>query len=174
MELKQFNIRHKAELGAAMRVCDPVSGKELIGDDGKHPVLIVRGMASKSAQRRIAELRRTAKQAEAKAAEASVSENDDGSPIEDLHEQLVSAAMDFVIRAENIEVDGAPVETSDQIRALLEMTFPQMGQARDESGALMFISDGETRVPQFEMKNHPFAKQVTDFAEDQGNFTKAG
>jgi hypothetical protein len=169
MDFQQFNIREASERGAFMPLRHPITG-DLLGEGDDAPGFIVRGTASKSAQARFAEMRRKAKAAEESAAKKAAQNDDEGSPFEEMHKQSVESAMDYIIAARNIEMNGEAVTSDEQILAFLDMTFPEMEPAIDKDGNPQFMGEGKDLFPRLELTNFPFAKQVLDFAGKQENF----
>lgn len=153
MDLSAYDARGRAEKGEFMQLADPVTGEPINAEDGKHPGFIVRGLASRSAQRRLGAM--LAKMKDEQEAAETAEDTDGESPLEKAHEALIEQAMDYIVEARNLEVGGEPVKTEDQIRRVLDMTFPQMRRNDDD---------------QFEMVNKTFAQQVIEFAEDQAHF----
>lgn len=148
MDLSVYDARGRAEKGEFMQLRDPFIDKPIEAPDGKHPGFVVRGLASRSAQRRLGAML-------AKMKETDEDGEDGESPLEKAHEALVDQAMDYIVEARNLEVDGEPVKTEAQIRRVLDMTFPQMSRTDDDK---------------WELVNKTFAQQVIEFAEDQAHF----
>lgn len=165
MDLSQFDSRKRAEEGVFVALADPYTSKPLA--EKNSPGFMVRGVASRTVQSRLAEMQRAAKDDAGEDAEAAM---------ERLHKTLIDAAMKYVIRPVNIEVEGQPVGEDEQsIRRVLDMTFPDMRIVRDEDGHAVQTKgrdkDGqEIDVPRFELANKPFAQQVIEAAEDSGRF----
>jgi hypothetical protein len=162
MDLSQYNARAKAEAGAFVGLCDPYTGKP-IKDDGKQPGFMVRGVASKSVQTRLAEMQRAAKDA------------DDGEDmdavLERLHRSQIDSAMGYIIRAVDLEHDGKPVDDNQSaIRAILDFTFPDMKVVKGETVEITDDEGNTRKVPKFEIVNKTFAGQVIEAAEDGQRF----
>ncbi|MEX0301951.1 MAG: hypothetical protein AB3N24_05960 [Leisingera sp.] len=165
MDMSVFNTRKRAEEGVFLPLCHPFTGVA-IGEGGKAPGFLIRGTAARSVQSRIGEMQKKAQEA---------ADGDEKAVMEALHESMIDTAMRYIIGAQNIENEGVQVEEPDQIRAVLDMTFPEMEIAKDGQGKTIMITstgeDGkEVTVPKFEMTNKPFAKQVIDAAEDGARF----
>ena len=166
MKLSQFDNRTPAEKGLPLTLKNPAvqDGEELI--DNKKPCVVgVRGSSARSVQ---AETRRRLK---AKMS-GKKSKADDARVMEDIHSELCEAAAPLITFFENIEIpvdldkpDGEqrPITTSEEdIKWFLDLTFPVMGAKEDEDGDTV-TKNGEV---QFEMKNNPFAKQITDYSSE--------
>ena len=165
MDVSFLNSRKNAELGVFMPLCHPYTGVPL-GSDDKAPGFLVRGEAAPSVQKRFAEMQKDAEGADAE---------DKDAILEKMHNSLIDTALDYIIEPRNLENDGKPVSTDEEIRAVLDMTFPEMGTALDANGLPIMQDvdgkDGETiSVPKFELKNTTFAMQVNKFATDGQRF----
>lgn len=168
MDLSDYNARAKAEAGTFVGLCDPYTRKPIMSEDGKQPGFMVRGVASKSVQSRLAEMQRAAKEA------------DDGEDmdavLERLHQSQVDSAMGYIIRAVDMEHNGKPVDANESaIRAVLDFTFPDMKIMKDGKGETITVEvkndEGKTRkVPKFDIVNKTFAGQVIEAAEDGQRF----
>lgn len=167
MDISQFNQRKNAEDGLFMALKHPYTDEPL-GDGG----FVIRGVAAKSVQNRLVEMR--------KAAEDIAKGEDEEAVMERMHRNMIDAALKYIIRGQDLENAGKPVgDGVDDIRAVLEMTFPDMGPVEDENGDLVVVEvevpdeDGEAKkvkVPKQEFKNKTFAAQVIEFAEDGSRF----
>jgi hypothetical protein len=158
MDFSVFDNRGPAETGQRLELKDPSvrDGDPLLS--GKKPcAVIVRGSTARSVQE---QSRARLKQKMAKG------KKDDGVQVmEDVHAELCDAAFPLIVGFENIERDSRPLTTDpDDVRWFLDLTFPIMGVKEDEDGEPIFSPDG---APRFEMRNSPFAKQVTEFSADQ-------
>lgn len=173
MDMSAFNTRKHAEEGVFLPLRHPFTG-DPIGEGDKAPGFLIRGTAARSVQSRIAEMQ--------KKAEDAAGSEDEQAVMEALHNSMIETAMRYIIEARNIENDGAKVESDEQIREVLDMTFPEMDVVKDATGKTILIpakdKDGkDTTIPKFELTNKPFAKQVIDAAEDGARFlgqTSAG
>lgn len=169
MDLSKYNRRARAEEGVFVGLRDEYTG-EPITDGDKQPGFIVRGLAARSVQSRLAEMQRKA------AADIEGSGDDTQAVLERLHENLIESAMSYIVRAQDIEADGAPVgDDAAKIRSVLDMTFPDMQIVKDADGNNVTTTtkdkDGnEVEVPKFELVNEPFAQQVIKAAEDGQRF----
>jgi len=165
MDFSKFDTRGRSETGARMILCDPDTGEPL-GEGDDAPVVIVRGVAARTAQSRLAEMTRKAKK----------TKGDDAAAMERLHKTLIDTAMAYVAGMENVEIGGEPVTDVDGYRRLLDLTFPAMDSKRDDDGEPI-LRDGKDsngnaiQIPDFELVNTPFAKQIIEFAGDMGNFS---
>jgi hypothetical protein len=159
MDFSKFDNRAPAETGIAMPLLDPVT-REPLASNGKPCAVLVRGVASRVIQQQIREKAR---------AKMAATPNDDAqiACMEDLHEAMIDGAAPFIAGFVNVERNGQPLTTSaDDVRWFLDLTFPIMEPKKDADGNAVIV-DG---VPQFEMVNLPFAKQIDNFAADQRNF----
>ena len=171
MDFSQFDSRARAEAGVFVPLCDQYGREPINGTDPEAgaPGFMVRGTASRSVQSRMAEMARAAK-------EAGDSEEEQRAAMEKMHADLMDSAERFIIRGVNIEIGGEPVgDNIDRIRAILDMTFPELRVVKDADGnALTTKAKGEdgkeVEIPRFELANLPFAKQVVDAAEDGSRF----
>lgn len=163
MDISNWNARAKAEAGTFVGLVDPYTHEPIMSEDGKQPGFIVRGVASKSVQTRLAEMQRAAKDA------------DDGEDmdavLERLHQSQIDSAMGYIIRAEGLEHEGKPVgDNQAAIRKILDFTFPDMKVVKGETVEIT-DDEGKTRkVPKFEIVNKTFAGQVIEAAEDGQRF----
>ena len=184
MDFSKFDSRAQAEDGTHLHVADPWTG-ELLYENGAPCYVIVRGSASKIMQAKMRLKQRAAIQ-------SSKKKKGDSEPrvMEDVHDELCEAAADFIMGFENIDrydrpcslsgsglvdvfgeeldSDGCPVVTGQvnktDVMWFLDLTFPAMGAKEDEHGELILDEKG---VPEMEMQNTPFAKQVADTASGQ-------
>jgi len=164
MDFQKFNSRAHAEAGARMQVMDPDTREPIEG-----AFVLVRGVASptiQSAQRKL-QLDRM------KARKSKVGETPDRI-MEDSHNELVDSAIPFIAGFEGVEYEGRKL-TDDDAREFLDWTFPAMGVVKDANGDPVEIEVKDekgaiVKVPKFELKNLPFAKQIADFAGNQANF----
>lgn len=165
MDVSFLNTRKNAEEGIFLPLVHPYT-QEPLGEGEKAPGFVIRGEAAPSVQKRVAEMQSNA--------EKAVSE-EQGAILEEMHRSLIDAAMDYIVAAKNLENEGKAVSTPDEIRAVLDMTFPDMGPAVDQNGnALTQETEDEDgkkiSVPKFELKNKTFAMQVTQAAADGQRF----
>lgn len=165
MDVSFLNSRKKAEEGVFLALKHPYTDVPL-GEGEKAPGFLIRGEASPSAQKRMAEMQKNAEKADA---------DDQGAVLEEMHKSFIDTALDFIIEARNLENEGKAVSTPDEIRAVLDMTFPEMGATLDENGSPIMQEikgkDGETiSAPKFELKNKTFAMQVNQAASDGQRF----
>jgi hypothetical protein len=160
MDFTKFDMRAKAEVGSPLHLKDPQTGEPIF--DGKKPcIVIVRGVASRSAQ----EAQR-ARQKARMAASKGKKGDDEARVMEDIHNELCDTAASFILGFENIEHGDRPLTAEpEDIKRFLDLSFPVMGVKRDEAGDPV-LKDGE---PQFEMRNNPFAKQIAEFASEQAD-----
>lgn len=165
MDISAYNTRQAAEDGVLVTLCDPYTGKVL--EDGAG--FMVRGIAARSVQQRLAEAQLAAKQA------AQDPDDNMDAVLERLHAGQIEAAMKYIIEARNLTNGDKEVKTEADIRAVLDMTFPDMQIEKDANGkplsTIVKGKDGkEMSVPQFEVVNKTFAAQVIEAAEDQRAF----
>jgi len=178
MDMNKFNSRQLQEDGIFVPLCWQWTG-EVIGTGDDAPGFLVRGIAAKSVQMRLAEASLAAKQSAQAIKRAKVSgkteEEIAKAVLEDMHANQIEAAMKYIIEARNMTLDEVPVKTPDQIRAVLNMTFPDMQVAKDADGKPMWTTmkdeDGnDIIVPQFEVVGSTYAGQVIAAAENQRAF----
>lgn len=159
MDFSVFDNRGPAEAGQRLELVDPTvrDGEPLLS--GKKPcVVIVRGSTARSVQE---QSRARLKQKMAKGKKDEI----DARVMEDVHSELCDTAFPLIVGFENIERDGKPLTTDPaDVRWFLDLTFPIMGIKKDDDGEPLLASDG---TPRFEMRNNPFAKQITEFSADQ-------
>jgi len=165
MDFSRFDSRGRSEAGARLILCDPDTGAPL-GEGDDAPCVIVRGVAARSAQERLASMTRKAKSAK----------GGDTASMERLHKAMIDTAMAYVVRMENIEVEGEAVTDAGGYRKVLDLTFPAMDTKKDEDGEPILRESKDRKgnqiaVPDFELVNRPFANQIIEFAGDMGNFS---
>lgn len=153
MDLTKLSNRAAAEAGYRYVLLHPTTGEPLDDSDASAPAVFLRGAASRVAQDRLATLLRATK----KKKEAPTT-------LEDVHKSLIENAKAFIIRFENVEIDGDPVGSDEKLfTRVLDLTFPEMAmEGRDNEGN-----------PILELTNAPFAKQIIEAAADSGNFSTA-
>lgn len=160
MDFAKFDNRGPAEEGGRLELKDPSvqDGEPLL--DGKKPCVVgVRGSAARSVQQKVRQ-RLKAKMSSKKKGKA-----EEARIMEDVHADLCESASDVITFFENIERDGRPLTTDpEDIKWFLDLTFPVMGVKENDEGEAVTNSNGDI---QFEMKNNPFAKQITDFSSEQ-------
>lgn len=190
MEISHLNSRKRAEEGIFVPMCDTITGEPVDGkgtlEDGS-PGWMVRGFASKTVQDELTKLsRESAKKRAAEKKKAGKVAMEDSEDFDEvvaarlkLHNSLIDNAMRYVIEAVNQKNEGVEPKTPEEIRAVLDMTFPVVEAETDEDGELIMIEgtikgdDGEdvpTRLPSIAMTNTPFAKQIINGAEDHARF----
>jgi len=171
MDMNTRNSRQLQEDGVFVPLCDQYTGDPI--DPGpKAPGFLVRGIAARSVQMRFAEAALAAKQAK------KAGRTDDEvaqAALEKMHAAQIDAAMKYIIDARNMTIGVDPVTTPEQIRAVLDMTFPDMQLAKDDAGkpvmTTMKDDDGnDVTVPKFEIVGMTYAGQVIEAAENQRNF----
>jgi pimeloyl-ACP methyl ester carboxylesterase len=137
MDFNKFDQRGKAEIGQAFPILHPETG-EPIGEGDRVSKFILRGPSAPSVQE--AERKRQL------AAMVSATQDQPSAPstMGTAHDELVEAAVPFVVGFENVELDGKPATAADA-RRFLNLTFPRMD--KDADGKL-FIA------------NKTFAQQV--------------
>ena len=171
MDMNKLNSRQKQEDGVFVPLRDQYSG-EPINPGPDAPGFLVRGIAARSVQMRLAEAALAAKQAK----KAGKTDDEIATAVlENLHATQIDAAMKYIIEARNMTIGEVPVETPDQIRAVLDMTFPDMQVAKDDDGEpiLTTMKDDagkDMMVPKFEMVGTTYAGQVIEAAENQQGF----
>lgn len=157
MNFKKFDTREAAESGSRLVLVDPVSGEPIRGDDGREAAVTVRGVASRIVQ---ADIRR--RNLVQMAEDDRLREEGKRRPeqsVEDVHEDLIQAALPMVMGFENVERDGVPLRpTPDDIRWFLDLTFPMMERVNAK----------------WTMVNRPFAVQVAEHSGKQANFPNGG
>lgn len=159
MDFGKFDKRARADAGARMILRDPDTNEPL-GEGDDAPAAIVRGYASRTAQQR---LRNMAKKKP---------KGTDAASMEDFHASMIDSAMAYLIRLENVEIEGAAVEDEAGYRKVLDLTFPEMRMKVDEDGdPIMREGKGGEMVPDFEPANKTFAAQILEFASEMGNFS---
>ena len=179
MDFNQFDSRAQAEIGTPMQILDQWTDEPMM--DGDKPCrVIVRGTASKTMQTIMRNKQRAAMTAHKKG-----KGDDEARVMEDVHNQLCEGATPFIIGFENVSRGDKPA-TADDAGWFLNLSFPEMGVKVDEDGNVITVlsnvtdDDGQVvykengeplqeLVPEFEMKNNPFAKQVGEFAGKQAN-----
>ena len=174
MDMNTRNSRQLQEDGVFVPLCDQYTGEPF--DTGPEaPGFLVRGIAARSVQMRLAEAARAAKQAK-KAKKANQSDDELAQAVmENMHATQIDAAMKYIIEARHMTIGGDPVSTPDHIRAVLDMTFPDMQVAKDDDGKMVTTTmkddDGkDMTVPKFEMVGSTYAGQVIEAAENQRVF----
>jgi len=171
MDMNKLNSRQLQEDGVFVPLCDQYSGEPI--DTGKDaPGFLVRGIAARSVQMRLAEAALAAKQAKKS---GKTDEEVTIAVLEKMHATQIDAAMKYIIEARNMTIGDDPVKTPEQIRAVLDMTFPDMQVAKDDAGkhimTTMKDDDGKDMVvPKFEMVGVTYAGQVIEAAENQRAF----
>ncbi|WP_406646854.1 hypothetical protein QEZ52_00275 [Aliisedimentitalea scapharcae] len=166
MDMSVFNGRKRAEDGIFLQLRHPFTD-EPIEEKGEPVGFVVRGSAAPSVQARLKEMQ--------KKVESADDDEDRDALMEAMHSAQIEGAMPFIISARNMELGDKPVETEEQIREILNMTFPQMDFAKDADGNVrqVVVKDdegNETRAPQFDITNKTFAQQVIDAAQDGARF----
>jgi hypothetical protein len=159
MDFSRFDNRGPAETGQRLELKDPsVRDGEPLLDGKKNCAVIVRGSTARSVQM---EMRKRQK---AKMTASKNSKAEEARVMEDVHSDLCEAAAPLIVGFENVERDGRPLTAeSDDIKWFLDLTFPIMGVKEDEDGEPILNGDGQV---QFQMRNNPFAKQITDFSSE--------
>lgn len=137
MDFGKFDQRGKAEKGQAFPILHPET-LEPIGDSK----FIIRGSSSRTVQ----EAERLRQVAAMKAVDPEPRPATMGTA----HEEMVEAAIPFIIGFEGVEFDGRSFTAADA-RRFLDMTFPRMDT--DADGKLI-------------MANKPFAVQVLERAKE--------
>lgn len=153
MDFSKFDNRAAAETGIRLELVDPDTGEPITNDKGKPCAVTVRGVASRTVQAAI----RARQKARVKKADGK---KPDDRIMEDVHDEMCDAAAPLIVSFENIERDGKACVVPDDVEWFLDLTFPIMGLVEDEDGDPVLVN-GE---PKFEMKNNPFAKQITEAA----------
>jgi len=159
MDFTKFDSRARAETGARMQILDEYTRQPIEG-----AFVIVRGVASPFLQR----AHRAKSQERARVRKSGAADAADR-VMEDAHNELIDGARPFIVGFEGVEYDGKPFTVEDA-RQFLDLTFPDMGLVKDADGETVMVETKDGMVPKFELKNLPFAKQVTDFAGEQSNF----
>ena len=160
MEMKNFNARGQAENPTRLVLVHPQTGKDLSDDPKKAPAVWVYGFAARSVQEKLADLGRKKMMHPTAADEKSVTS------LESLFQDSIDTAMAYIERFENCEIEGKPIKTDQDARALLEFTFPFFGERKNTDGTLVLGANGQ---PIREIVNRPFSKQINDYVESRGN-----
>lgn len=164
MDFSKFDNRGPAETGQRLELLDPSTkdGSPLLS--GTKPcAVIVRGSSARSVQ---AEMRKRVKSRMANKKNAKSEDR----ILEDIHNELCDSAAPLIVGFENMERPDdngktRPLSvTPEDIKWFLDLTFPLMGRKEDEDGEPVLDHDGNV---QFEMKNNPFANQITNFSAEQ-------
>ena len=175
MDMNTRNSRQKQEDGVFVPLCDQWTG-EAIGKGKDAPGFIVRGIAARSVQMRLAEAALAAKQAK-KAGKAD--DEIATAVLENLHATQIDAAMKYIIEARNMTIGDELVKTEDHIRFVLNGTFPDFQNEKDDKGAPVLITvniqgpDGkpvDVQTPKLIVVGKTRAQQVIDAAENQQGF----
>lgn len=145
MDFSNIDPVAASEAGTFVHLVHPFT-RENLGDDGAKVGFWVRGVAAPSAQSRLLDLSRKD--------DEPVNENDK-LMLTQLHERWVEDALPYIIRAENIEIDGKAVSSEQQYREVLLKSFPDFRVG----------DDGRLAA-----RNYPFARQIIDVAEDGSHF----
>lgn len=163
MKFDSFDMRSAAESGQWLTLKQPnVPDGDPITSNDKPCRVLVRGVASRTVQDQM-RARQKARMTAMKGKKAE----DEARVMEDIHDDMVDAAMPLIVGFENIERgDKALTVSADDVRWFLELTFPIMGAKRDEQGDIVLSDKGD---PVFEFKNNPFAKQISEFAAEQAS-----
>lgn len=172
MEIGKFDNRARAEKGSRLALRNPDTKELLIDENGKQVFVMVRGTASRTLQEAM-RARQKARLIENKKRKAT-GDDELAYVAEDGHNSMVEAALPYIMGFENLEMNGKPL-TLEHAKDFLDMTFPDMGVAVDDNGNAVLVEgrdkDGKVvMVPKFELRNLPFAKQVTDHAAETANF----
>lgn len=159
MDFTRFDQRGQDEAGFPVDILDPVTGEPVM-DNGKPCRVIIRGQASPSLQAGIRKARR-----EARATDG----DEDLNPIDDMHEAICASAIPHIAGFENVEVSGGKPATVAHAAWFVNLTYPVMGVMQDSKGNNVMVDakddDGnKIKVPKFELKNNPFAKQINEAA----------
>jgi len=168
MDISKYNARERAEDGVFVGLCDPYTKEPIVDEDGSAPGFVVRGVASKTVQDRLAPMQRKAKEPE--------DEENMKAVLEQLHQSQIETAMGYIVRAENLSIDGKDVGgKASMIRKVLDMTFPDMKIATDENGVQLTTTVTDDKgvarsIPKLEIVNDTFAGQVIRAAEDGARF----
>ncbi len=160
MDFSKFDNRGPAETGQRLELLDPsmIDGEPLLSGNKKCAV-IVRGSTARSVQ---VAMRNRQK---AKMTASKNGKSEEARIMEDVHEDLCDAAAPLIVGFENIEREGRPLAAEpDDIKWFLDLTFPIMGVKEDEYGEPLLNDSGKV---QFEMRNNPFARQITEFSAKQ-------
>jgi hypothetical protein len=158
MDFSVFDNRGPAETGQRLELKDPTerNGGPLLSGK-KTCAVIVRGSTARSVQEQ--------SRARLKQKMSKGNRDDEARVLEDVHAELCDNAFPLIVGFENIERDGKPLTTDPaDVRWFLDLTFPIMGVKKDRDGEPILSADG---TPRFEMRNNPFAKQITEFSNDQ-------
>lgn len=197
MDFSQFDVRTNSEKGAFCQFEHTHEHYLLFdGEETKENRVgaIVRGNASREAQRIVREMQaaKFAEEARKKAKkkdsggekteeeELEEAEAEAQNFIEDLHESSVESAFPMIIELIRVEIPEDPYETDPEkrklvsvgrdpelIRRFLDMCPPEIRAVRDEDGKLVRDEEGKIKMDIF---NKPFALQIIEFAADQANY----
>src|SRR5688572_30564489 len=128
MDFTTFDMRAKAEAGAALHVLHPETDEPIWASKVKPCRVLVRGVASRSAQGQARE-RQKARMMALKGKKP----DEQARVMEDVHNDLIEAAMPFIVGFENINRGDRPLTTDpEDVRWFLDLTFPIMGPKTDE------------------------------------------
>lgn len=162
MKFDNFDMRGAAETGQWLTLKQPnvPDGDPITSGKDRPCRVLVRGVASRTVQDQM-RARQKARMTAMKGKKAE----DEARVMEDIHDDMVEAALPLIVGFENIERGDKPLTAgADDVRWFLDLTFPVMGAKRDEKDDIVLSDKGD---PVFEFKNNPFAKQVSEFAAEQ-------
>jgi hypothetical protein len=174
MDFNKFDNRARAEQGYPLQLLDPET-REPLTHQGKPCLVYIRGTISSVVQGAIRQKLKEQVVAEnrvivGESPEAKALRKTPVFVMEDVHKDAVETTIPYVIRLENIPRGAAVLESTseDDIRWLLNLTFPVVKQDKDSDGNLVF-EDGEGgKRPKLSVVNLPFTKQIQDAASDLG------
>ena len=136
-DFSKFDQRSNSDKGVWFDILHPASG-DPISEGGKVSRFLIRGAASREAQR---ELR------EAEKAAVKSSGDDEVQNMDQVHEMMINAAVPFIVDFENVEIEGKKLTGAEEdVRRFLDLTYPVMSPTPDG----------------YELANNPFAKQAID------------
>lgn len=149
MDFNTFNSRAAAEAGADLIIRHPVTGEEIADDNGPS-IVVLRGSESKSVQAAIkaARNRRMGEETPEEAART----------LEDLHYDMVEAAIPFIMGFKNVSLGGRAL-TADDAREFLDLNM--LNGETDDAGKVKGLSFVEQVLSHVGKRGSFFPKQVT-------------
>lgn len=178
MDMNTRNSRQKQEDGVFVPLCDQWTGEAIKTGKGA-PGFLVRGIAARSTQMRLAEAQLAAKQAAQAVADGKGEAESADAYFDQVHKATIETAMKYIIEPRNMTLGDEPVTTPDHMREILNMTFPDFQVEKDDKGASVTTTvsikdkDGkpiDVQTPKLTVVGKTFAQQVIEAAENQQGF----